>query len=122
MNMPSKRARIDPVKVKVIVTRFVKTDALDFKSVVQSLTGKDSMAAEETVPLPIRPTVVKGGKRQVVDQDHVADDYNEDQEQVWNIGEHLLIKPNFVLEEFEDKCFLEAPPLEKMYELWSCFA
>ncbi|XP_039118237.1 pentatricopeptide repeat-containing protein At3g26630, chloroplastic-like [Dioscorea cayenensis subsp. rotundata] len=25
------------------------------------------------------------------DQDHVVGDYNEDQEQVWNIGDHLLI-------------------------------
>ncbi|KAM0944527.1 hypothetical protein DsansV1_C11g0109761 [Dioscorea sansibarensis] len=97
---------------------------MDFKSVVQNLTGKDSTAAEEVVPLPIRPAVVKGGKRRVVGQDQVVGDYNEDQEQGWNIGEHLVIKPNFVLEEFEDKSFLEPPPLEKMYELWSwsCFA
>ena len=32
-----------PVKVKVIVTEFVETGAMHFKSVVQSLTGKNSV-------------------------------------------------------------------------------
>lgn len=32
----------DPVKVKVIMTKFVQTDAGSFKSVVQSMTGRDS--------------------------------------------------------------------------------
>ncbi|KAK9093579.1 hypothetical protein Syun_028490 [Stephania yunnanensis] len=32
------------VMVKIIDTRYVQTDALSFKSVVQSLTGKDSNA------------------------------------------------------------------------------
>lgn len=35
-------ARRDPVKVKVIMTKFVQTDAGSFKSVVQSMTGRDS--------------------------------------------------------------------------------
>ncbi|KAL0906015.1 hypothetical protein M5K25_024475 [Dendrobium thyrsiflorum] len=35
-----------PAMVKVIVTRFVETDAVQFKSVVQSLTGKDSTVAD----------------------------------------------------------------------------
>ncbi|KMZ65590.1 hypothetical protein ZOSMA_317G00060 [Zostera marina] len=34
-------------KVKVIVTRFVQTDANSFKSVVQNLTGVNSTMAEE---------------------------------------------------------------------------
>uniref|UniRef100_A0A0E0DNA1 VQ domain-containing protein n=1 Tax=Oryza meridionalis TaxID=40149 RepID=A0A0E0DNA1_9ORYZ len=34
-----------PMTVKYIVTRFVEADAAEFKSVVQSLTGKDSTAA-----------------------------------------------------------------------------
>ncbi|EAY96961.1 hypothetical protein OsI_18880 [Oryza sativa Indica Group] len=36
---------VKPMTVKYIVTRFVEADAAEFKSVVQSLTGKDSTAA-----------------------------------------------------------------------------
>ncbi|KAJ0989352.1 hypothetical protein J5N97_007708 [Dioscorea zingiberensis] len=117
--MPSKRARsLVPVKVKVIVTRFVQTDAMQFKSVVQNLTGKDSKAAEETVapPPPERPMPVRGGKRQVVAEELVV---GHEEGNGW-IGD-MLMKPNFVLEEFENGSFLE-PSLEKMYEMWSCFA
>ncbi|CAL9120913.1 VQ motif-containing protein 1-like [Musa acuminata AAA Group] len=35
-----------PTKVRVIVTKFVQVDAGQFKSVVQCLTGKDSVVAE----------------------------------------------------------------------------
>lgn len=44
------------VKVTVIETRFVKTDAAHFKSVVQSLTGKDSTP---TGVVPERPHAVR---------------------------------------------------------------
>ncbi|KAL5989929.1 hypothetical protein ACLOJK_010824 [Asimina triloba] len=36
------------MKVKIIETQFVKTDPFSFKSVVQSLTGKESTAGEKT--------------------------------------------------------------------------
>uniref|UniRef100_A0A0E0HB30 VQ domain-containing protein n=1 Tax=Oryza nivara TaxID=4536 RepID=A0A0E0HB30_ORYNI len=36
---------VKPMTVKYIVTRFIEADAAEFKSVVQSLTGKDSTAA-----------------------------------------------------------------------------
>lgn len=42
--MTSKR---NPVKIVIIDTHYVETDATSFKSVVQSLTGKDSDAAAE---------------------------------------------------------------------------
>ncbi|WOL02112.1 VQ motif-containing protein 1-like [Canna indica] len=35
-----------PAKVRVIVTKFVEANAREFKSVVQCLTGKDSVIAE----------------------------------------------------------------------------
>ncbi|KAJ8476631.1 hypothetical protein OPV22_020358 [Ensete ventricosum] len=35
-----------PMKVRVIVTKCVQVDAVQFKSVVQCLTGKDSVVAE----------------------------------------------------------------------------
>ncbi|XXG67683.1 hypothetical protein AAC387_Pa06g0967 [Persea americana] len=47
--------RRDPVKVKIIMTQFVHTDARSFKSVVQGLTGRDSSsAATEIAPRPER--------------------------------------------------------------------
>ncbi|KAL0406642.1 UNVERIFIED_CONTAM: VQ motif-containing protein 1 [Sesamum latifolium] len=36
--------RLDPVKVVIINTQYIETDAVSFKSVVQSLTGQDSAA------------------------------------------------------------------------------
>ena len=36
----------EPVKVVIINTHYVETDAMSFKSVVQKLTGKDSTVAE----------------------------------------------------------------------------
>ncbi|KAI0492010.1 hypothetical protein KFK09_026275 [Dendrobium nobile] len=42
-----------PAMVKVIVTRFVETDAVQFKSVVQSLTGKDSTVADNGWDAPL---------------------------------------------------------------------
>ncbi|ONK69909.1 uncharacterized protein A4U43_C05F28110 [Asparagus officinalis] len=39
-----------PVKVKIIETRFIKADAGQFRSVVQSLTGKESVAAAAGEP------------------------------------------------------------------------
>ncbi|XP_038976712.1 VQ motif-containing protein 10-like [Phoenix dactylifera] len=36
---------VQPMKVRIIVTKHVQTDARQFKTVVQSLTGKDSMVA-----------------------------------------------------------------------------
>ncbi|XP_059667418.1 VQ motif-containing protein 10-like [Cornus florida] len=38
-------ASCEPVKVVFINTQYVETDAMSFKSVVQSLTGKNSRAA-----------------------------------------------------------------------------
>ncbi|KAL2245548.1 VQ motif-containing protein 1-like [Sesamum indicum] len=37
----------DPVKVVIINTEYVETDAVSFKSVVQRLTGKNSTLAQE---------------------------------------------------------------------------
>ncbi|KAL8506212.1 hypothetical protein ACS0TY_017175 [Phlomoides rotata] len=43
----------NPVKVVIIDTQYVKTDAMSFKSVVQSLTGKHSapIAAQQPPPM-----------------------------------------------------------------------
>ncbi|CAL4896235.1 unnamed protein product [Urochloa decumbens] len=47
---------IKPVTVKFIVTKYVDADAAHFKSVVQSLTGKDSsIAAAGQSPVAVGP-------------------------------------------------------------------
>ncbi|CAA7410152.1 unnamed protein product [Spirodela intermedia] len=50
-----------PVKVKIIVTRFVETEETQFKAVVQSLTGKNSNVAAP--PRVCQPTAVKSSGR-----------------------------------------------------------
>ncbi|GJT52426.1 VQ motif-containing protein 10-like protein [Tanacetum coccineum] len=57
------RSRKDPVKVVIINTEYVETDATSFKSVVQRLTGKDS-PSPVTSPNNIRSS--HGGHRGVV--------------------------------------------------------
>lgn len=49
---PSRFEQRKDVKVTIIVTKMVHTDQMHFKSVVQSLTGKESTTAEETVEIP----------------------------------------------------------------------
>ncbi|KAL0443682.1 UNVERIFIED_CONTAM: VQ motif-containing protein 1 [Sesamum latifolium] len=54
----------DPVKVVIINTEYVETDAVSFKSVVQRLTGKNSTVAQEPsrkeAPAPRRNAAVLG--------------------------------------------------------------
>jgi hypothetical protein len=57
---------VKPVTVKFIVTKYVDADAAHFKSVVQSLTGKNSAAAAAAVAAAGRSPVaagVDGGSR-----------------------------------------------------------
>ncbi|KAG6527361.1 hypothetical protein ZIOFF_009460 [Zingiber officinale] len=42
-----------PAKVKVIITTFVEVDTYQFKSVVQCLTGKESVVAEAVEEAPV---------------------------------------------------------------------
>ncbi|CAI9088949.1 OLC1v1023412C1 [Oldenlandia corymbosa var. corymbosa] len=49
----------DPVKVVIINTQYVETDATSFKSVVQRLTGKDSKIGMNPFP---SPTSSEGGR------------------------------------------------------------
>ncbi|KAI3465972.1 hypothetical protein Pfo_022635 [Paulownia fortunei] len=44
----------DAVKVVIINTQYVETDAVSFKSVVQSLTGKDSIVSAAAAQQPPR--------------------------------------------------------------------
>ncbi|PWA99276.1 VQ-like protein [Artemisia annua] len=57
------RSRKDPVKVVIINTEYVETDAMSFKSVVQRLTGKDSPSPASS---PDNMVSSHGGRRGVV--------------------------------------------------------
>ncbi|KAK9086124.1 hypothetical protein Sjap_026535 [Stephania japonica] len=59
------------VMVKIIDTRYVQTDALSFKSVVQSLTGKDSNAVALAATPKEAPLLV------VSYDDHVDDAHHQ---------------------------------------------
>ncbi|XP_076937542.1 VQ motif-containing protein 10-like [Bidens hawaiensis] len=52
------RSRREPVKVVIINTEYVETDAMSFKSVVQRLTGKD---APSPAPSPKKNLSYHGG-------------------------------------------------------------
>lgn len=80
------------MKVVVINTQYIETDARSFKSVVQRLTGKDSAAASTVAPPSLDGNGGGGGK-----------------------GE---ISPTFSMglsfKDF-DKLFMDLPPLEDLY-------
>ncbi|KAF8408870.1 hypothetical protein HHK36_004939 [Tetracentron sinense] len=70
----------EPVKVIIINTQYVETDKMSFKSVVQSLTGKDSVVAPPIAessfprrkvarPMGIRPGVEKSQGVSVLSRD-----------------------------------------------------
>ncbi|GFP98854.1 hypothetical protein PHJA_002029300 [Phtheirospermum japonicum] len=86
--------RRDPVKVVIINTQYVETDAVSFKSVVQSLTGKDSTAAEEAAAQPERLQSGNGYKNgPVLDRGMSFKDF--------------------------DRMLKELPPLDELYRLYS---
>nr|TKW24859.1 hypothetical protein SEVIR_3G077400v2 [Setaria viridis] len=56
---------VKPVMVKFIVTKYVDADAAHFKSVVQSLTGKNSTAAAAAGQSPVAAGVDGGRQNQL---------------------------------------------------------
>ncbi|ONK81085.1 uncharacterized protein A4U43_C01F25120 [Asparagus officinalis] len=80
------------VKVKIIVSKFVETDAMHFKSVVQSLTGKDSVVAEVEADERPREEEIDG---------YMGGGWLSD-----------VVKGSVVVE--------IPPSLEDLYDLWAC--
>lgn len=84
------------MKVIIINTQYVETDAMSFRSVVQRLTGKDSkvdVAPCYDESAKIRPDVgISGGDR--------------------------VLSREMSFREFE-KLLNELPPLEELHRLWS---
>ncbi|XP_058103397.1 VQ motif-containing protein 10-like [Magnolia sinica] len=92
----------DIVKVRIIVTQYIETDVMSFKSVVQSLTGRDSNAPQ---PLMAATTVSSDPSERKPSQD------GED-------GSWSTKQGNLQLEEFE-KMLLESPSLDELLGLLS---
>lgn len=87
------------VKVKIIMTQFVQTDAQSFKSVVQGLTGRDSSniapaAAAMTAPPPLRESFGNGGKKVLIrPKEEVS--FGEGNDQLEEMERMFLDLPSF---------------------------
>ncbi|KAF8410960.1 hypothetical protein HHK36_003497 [Tetracentron sinense] len=79
-----------PVKVKIINTQYVEIDKVNFKSIVQSLTGKDSVVA------PGRKTASPEVK--------------------WTHGSSALSR-DLSFKEL-DRLLMELPSMDELHRLW----
>ena len=87
------RSRKDPVKVVIINTEYVETDAMSFKSVVQRLTGKDSPSPVSSPKTNMMSS--HGGRRGVVNSP--------------------MLKKGMSFRDL-DKLLLELPSMDDMYQ------
>ncbi|KAI9073877.1 hypothetical protein K1719_044149 [Acacia pycnantha] len=94
----------EPVKVVIISTKHVQTDAGSFKSVVQKLTGKDSQHEEEA-----EDSYRKQGS---VILDAKAQSHHHE---VSGSGSSRVLIRDLSFKEF-DRMFREMPPI---HEIWS---
>ncbi|XP_042519345.1 VQ motif-containing protein 1-like [Macadamia integrifolia] len=85
----------DPVKVKIIDTEYVQTDPINFKSVVQKLTGKDAVASK-------------------------ADGSSARHNTAGPATSGVAVRPSreFLSQEDFDKMLKEMPSVDELYRLW----
>ncbi|KAK6917175.1 VQ protein [Dillenia turbinata] len=103
--MAAKTCKGDPVKVVIISTRYVQTDPKNFKSVVQSLTGKNSSVQDQVVsPNPER------SKTTTKSFNGYNGGYNNDKEMA-------AVSETGCFEEQLDNLLLEMPPAEELRSL-----
>lgn len=102
----SKKGR-DSVRVRVITTEFVRTDAANFKSVVQSLTGRDSN---------VTATVAETGESSNISRKKVKCKEVCNEEEV----SRLSMAPPRNLPESEEleKVSLELPSFDDFHGFW----
>ncbi|KAJ9135862.1 hypothetical protein P3X46_032990 [Hevea brasiliensis] len=116
--MASASCSREEVKVVIIDTQYVVTDPLTFKSVVQSLTGKDSCVSL------IEESSFAGGKRKrEADSNGIIESSGGPSgggggggaaaaAADWKLSKGLSFKDL-------DKMILELPPMEEWYQLWA---
>lgn len=105
------------VKVVLIDTRYVETDPMSFKSVVQSLTGKDSCVAwiEQSSfggAKRKRPVGVNGSSFEL------RPGLEDNGESGGNGGKASILAKGLSFKDL-DTMILEAPPMEELRFLWA---
>ncbi|XP_031285697.1 VQ motif-containing protein 1-like [Pistacia vera] len=95
-----------PVKIVLINTQYVETDETSFKSVVQSLTGKDSRVEAEPTGTTMRrkreeEMVMKGGVKRVEMRRN-----------------NSILMRDLSFKEF-DRLLEEMPPVDELYGMWA---
>lgn len=98
----------EPVKVVIINTEYVQTDATSFKSVVQKLTGKDSTGPAAAAAATDRRFSTKGTDR----EKRGRSDVNE-----VSCTDPVLMR-DLSFKEFE-KLLKDMPPGNELYRLWA---
>uniref|UniRef100_A0A6N2NB99 VQ domain-containing protein n=1 Tax=Salix viminalis TaxID=40686 RepID=A0A6N2NB99_SALVM len=103
----------EPVKVVIISTSYVETDAGSFKSVVQKLTGKDAAPPGNSdrksgLSRKLTSTDEIPGKRVRLD---VSDE-------VSGAGDDQVLMTDLSFQEFE-RLFSEMPSVDELYRLWA---
>ncbi|KAD3066722.1 hypothetical protein E3N88_34602 [Mikania micrantha] len=104
--MPRSR-RAEPVKVVIINTEYVETDAMNFKSVVQRLTGKDA------------PSPTSSQKKSL---SHCDGGFGGDRGSAGGCGDRaglnsLMLENGISFSDF-DKLMLELPTMDDVYQLY----
>ncbi|KAG6756313.1 hypothetical protein POTOM_039740 [Populus tomentosa] len=104
----------EPVKVVIINTEYVQTDASSFKSVVQKLTGKDS------APSGNRDELKMGSSRELESMDQVRAKrvrLDVDDNASYASGDPVLMR-DFSFKEFEI-LLNEMPSVDELYQLFA---
>ncbi|KAG2689004.1 hypothetical protein I3760_09G119100 [Carya illinoinensis] len=111
-------SRDQAVRVVLIDTQYVETDAMSFKSVVQSLTGKDSCVSwieKSSFGLENRKPV--GVNRAGVDKSAGSDNINNGCGGTGNRSVSMLSK-GLSFKDL-DVMILQAPPMEELEWMWA---
>ncbi|XP_021904754.1 VQ motif-containing protein 10-like [Carica papaya] len=113
-------ARQDGFKVKLIDTHYVETDLRSFKSVVQSLTGKDASVKwmeESSFSAKNSYKKAKAGMA----PGNVSDHRHQHHRSVDLVGGSVSVSNHAmsINREFDDRMNLEGIPMEELQWLWS---
>ncbi|XP_009354850.1 VQ motif-containing protein 1-like [Pyrus x bretschneideri] len=102
------------VKVVIINTKYVETDAMSFKDVVQRLTGKDSRVAYEVQePITESPQYsLKEGANIGRTGNNVLESSNTSIASTMSRSNSSVLMRNISFKEFE-RLFREMPPMEE---------
>ncbi|XP_018505386.1 VQ motif-containing protein 1-like [Pyrus x bretschneideri] len=107
--------RSQSVKVVIINTKYVETDAMSFKDVVQRLTGKDSRVAYE-----VQEPVTKSPKYFLKEEingrtsNNVMESSNTSTTSTMSRDNSSVLMRNISFKEFE-RMFREMPPVEEFW-------